>query len=179
MTEEEHVVLVDDFNNVIGTTPKSGVHTLYTPLHRAFSAFLFNDKNELLLQQRSHLKKTWPLAWSNSCCGHPGLGESNVDAAYRRVRFELGGTIESIQEVSPYRYRFEKDGVVENEICPILLGRIKTELKVNPDEVESITWITWDGFLEEIQEQSDKYSPWCKEEALILNDLDVFKTFLQ
>jgi isopentenyl-diphosphate delta-isomerase len=67
----ELVVLVDENNTVLGTMPKSEVHGAETPLHRAFSIFLFNAEKKLLLQQRSHVKKTWPLAWSNSCCGHP------------------------------------------------------------------------------------------------------------
>ena len=101
-TEEEHVVLVDENNVVLGTTPKATVHTDNTPLHRGFSVFLFNDKNELLLQQRSHLKKTWPLAWSNSCCGHPALNESNEDAVKRRVQFELGIVLDTVEVYSPY-----------------------------------------------------------------------------
>ena len=174
----EHVVLVDEHNVVLGTTPKATVHTDATPLHRGFSAFLFNEKNELLLQQRSHKKKTWPLAWSNSCCGHPALNESNEDAVRRRVAFELGGQVDSIQEVSPYRYRFSKEGVVENEICPILIGRIRSDFTSNFDEVETTVWITWNDFLEEIERNPEKYSPWCREEALILNSLGTFKSFL-
>jgi len=71
MLNVEKVVLVDEENNVLGTTDKSTVHTANTPLHRGFSAFIFNSKQEILLQQRSKYKKTWPLVWSNSCCGHP------------------------------------------------------------------------------------------------------------
>ena len=174
----EHVVLVDENNSVLGTVPKAEVHSQETPLHRGFSAFLFNERNELLLQQRSHKKKTWPLAWSNSCCGHPALNESNTDAVKRRVAFELGGEVEYIEEVSPYRYKFSKEGIVENEICPILLGRMKSDFSSNPDEVEATAWITWSDFLEEIERNPDKYSPWCREEALILNDLKIFVSFL-
>ncbi len=54
----EHVVLVDESNTILGTTPKAEVHTMETPLHRGFSAFLFNEHDELLLQQRSSKKKT-------------------------------------------------------------------------------------------------------------------------
>lgn len=41
-TTTELVVLVDEENNIIGTMPKSEVHSANTPLHRAFSVFLFN-----------------------------------------------------------------------------------------------------------------------------------------
>src|SRR5258708_6704908 len=87
---EEYVVLVDDHNNVLSTAPKLPTHNHNTPLHRGFSVFLFNTKGQLLLQQRSHTKKTWPLVWSNSICGHPLLDETPIDAAKRRLQFELG-----------------------------------------------------------------------------------------
>ncbi len=173
----ECVVLVDENNVVLGTMPKSEVHTDNTPLHRGFSAFLFNEHNEFLLQQRSHTKKTWPLAWSNSCCGHPALDESNEDAARRRVQFELGTKAENVEVLSPYRYTYAKEGVMENEICPILVGRIMGEVHPNSDEVESVAWITWENFLEEIQKNPLKYSPWCREEAHILDRLYSFKKF--
>jgi isopentenyl-diphosphate delta-isomerase len=168
MTTEEHVVLVDENNSPIGTVSKQTVHTADTPLHRGFSAFLFNQKGELLLQQRSHVKKTWPLMWSNSVCGHPALGEENVDAARRRARFELGLELDDVAEVAPYRYKAVKDGVMENEICPILVGRVSNEPQFNPEEVEAVKWVSWQEFLEEIRSNPDTYSVWCREEAEIL-----------
>ncbi len=171
----ELVVLVDEDNNMLGTMPKSEVHGANTPLHRAFSVFLFNKDKKLLLQQRSHVKKTWPLAWSNSCCGHPGLDESNIDAAKRRIQDELGMTVEWIEEISPYRYQFTKDGVMENEICPIHIGYTESEPVINPLEVEAIEWISWADFLERIENNTDIYSPWCVEEALILSASEKFK----
>ena len=155
--------------------PKSEVHGVETPLHRAFSIFLFNAEKKLLLQQRSHVKKTWPLAWSNSCCGHPGLDESNIDAAKRRIQDELGMSISWAEEASPYRYQFSKDGVMENEICPILIGYTQDVPVINPDEVEAVEWITWADFLAEIENNTDKYSPWCIEEAMILEKSGILK----
>ena len=165
----EHVVLVDEENRVLGTTPKSSVHGATTPLHRGFSLFLFNQKGQLLLQQRSHTKKTWPLVWSNSVCGHPALDESNVDAAKRRLSFELGMSATHIEEISPYRYTFVRDGVMENEICPILVGMTEEESTLNSEEVEATRWVLWSDFLREIEEHPSTYSEWCEEEARILS----------
>ncbi len=175
-TPPELVVLVDEQNNILGTMPKSEVHGAETPLHRAFSVFIFNADKKLLLQQRSHTKKTWPLAWSNSCCGHPGLDEPNTDAVKRRVKDELGMNISWVEEASPYRYQFTKDGVMENEICPIHIGYTENEPVINPDEVEAVEWISWTDFLEEIKNNTDKYSPWCVEEAMILEKSGILKT---
>jgi isopentenyl-diphosphate Delta-isomerase len=171
----ELVVLVDENNAILGTMPKSEVHGAETPLHRAFSIFIFNSEKKLLLQQRSHVKKTWPLAWSNSCCGHPGLDESNIDAVKRRLRDELGMSISWTEEAAPYRYQFTKDGVMENEICPIHIGYTEDEPVINPDEVEAIEWISWTDFLEEIHNNTDKYSPWCIEEAIMLEKSGILK----
>jgi isopentenyl-diphosphate Delta-isomerase len=168
---EEHVVLVDEHNNVLGTAPKATVHQAVTPLHRAFSAFLFAADGRLLLQQRSHKKKTWPLMWSNSVCGHPALGEDTLDAVRRRMRDELGLTAVTLREAAPYRYTFSKDGVMENEICPIHVGTIDTEPVLNPDEVEAVRWVEWSDFMREVREHPEHYSEWCVEEALILDTL--------
>ena len=164
----EKVVLVDENNEVLGTMPKSEVHGPETPLHRGFSLFLFNHQGELLLQQRSGTKKTWPLVWSNSVCGHPALDESNVDAAKRRLLFELGMHASHIEEVAPYRYSFVRDGVMENEICPILVGLTDGEPKPNKEEVEATRWMAWKDFLEEIKTKPGTYSEWCEEEAELL-----------
>jgi isopentenyl-diphosphate Delta-isomerase len=169
----ELVVLVDEHNNQIGTASKDTVHTKNTPLHRAFSLFLFNNKKELLLTRRADIKKTFPGVWTNSVCGHPGPGETPVVAAKRRLADELGITGVEVKEVSSYRYRFaDKNGIVENEICPILVATFDGNPKVNPDEVDDWKWMDWKQFLLEIKNNPDIYSPWSREEAVILQQKD-------
>lgn len=174
----EEVVLVDEANNVLGTMPKSEVHQRETPLHRAVSLFLFNTESKLLVQQRAGTKKTWPLVWSNSVCGHPGLHEENLATVARRLDFELGLKADWIEEAAPYRYRVSKDGVMENEICPIHIGVTSTEPRPNPDEVEAVRWLTWDEFLTAIREQPEDWSPWCIEEAALLEKTPRFRELL-
>ncbi|MAF80161.1 isopentenyl-diphosphate delta-isomerase [bacterium] len=174
----EHVVLVDQDNNVLGTMPKSEVHTKETPLHRGFSAFIFKGK-DLLLQQRSHEKKTWPLVWSNSLCGHPALNESNADAVKRRLKDELGLHVEHIEEASLYRYKFTRDGVMENEICPILIGKTDKDPNLNPKEVEAVRWVPWEEFVKETEEHPERYSEWCIEEVAILKENEKLKKLLE
>lgn len=170
----EFVVLVDEQNHEIGTRPKEGTHTTYTPLHRGFSLFLFNNKKEVLVTRRSHTKKTFPGIWTNTVCGHPGPGESTVAAATRRLNEELHiGGIE-IKEVSPYRYRFtDIHGIVENEICPILVGFGEAKPTVNEKEVASWKWVPWKDFLSDTVRNPTSYSPWCVEEAAIIEKLHI------
>ena len=121
--DTELIVLVDEQNRELGTMPKADVHGATTPLHRAFSSFVFRSSDKhLLLQQRSAKKRTWPLIWSNSCCGHPGPGESNVDAARRRLKYELGLVPTVLEEVAPYRYCFTKDGAMNRRRVRISSG---------------------------------------------------------
>ncbi len=84
-------------------------------------------------------------------------------------------TVAWIEEAAPYRYQFSKDGVMENEICPIHIGYTDATPHINPDEVEAIEWISWNDFLTEIKNNTDKYSPWCVEEAMILEESGILK----
>jgi len=171
----EYVVLVDEKNQPIGTALKLEVHTGDTPLHRGFSAFLFNARGKLLLQQRAHGKKTWPLVWSNSVCGHPMLGETSEAAAARRFRDELGLDIKNIEVVLPdYRYRAVRDGIVENEFCPVMVAFSDSQPALNPDEVESVRWIGWKAFVAEVRAHPERYSEWCVEETKLLDASPAF-----
>lgn len=105
---------VDENDTIIGTLSKYQAHridpiTLKAPLHRAFSVFLLkpngNGEYDLLLQQRSKQKLTFPLLWANSCCSHPieGLGEDTEDvvtgivkAARRKLNHELGISLDIV-----------------------------------------------------------------------------------
>lgn len=184
MKNQDYVVLVDRQNKVLGTAPKLATHNQNTPLHKAFSLFLFNFKGELLLQQRSRKKKTWPLIWSNSCCGHPMLNESNIDAARRRLKFELGIDFNNFYEILPnFSYKAEMYGIVENEICPVLVAFTDKDPIINKEEVEDTKWISWQDFLKEINDRPGKYSVWCEQEAKLLAKnkkfLELYKKFVK
>jgi len=180
----EEVVLVDKQNKVLGTAPKLATHNVNTPLHRGFSVFLFNSRGELLLQQRSHKKKTWPLVWSNSVCGHPMLNESNIDAAKRRLEFELGLDLDNVQEILPdFSYKAEMNGIVENELCPVMVDFTDEEPKPNSDEVEDVKWVNWQEFVDDVKNNPGKYSLWCEEETKLLEKdeefLKLYKKFVR
>jgi isopentenyl-diphosphate delta-isomerase len=175
----EHVVLVNESNQVLGIENKSVVHGKSTPLHRAFSVFIFDQQNQLLLQQRAEQKITWPLIWSNSCCGHPQLNESNIDAALRRCQFELGIEVTDIIEVAPYRYCFSYNNIIENEICPIIVARYNGQIAPNTEEVCDVKWIDWRAWLQQIALTPAQYSPWSVEESQILTNNHQFLTWLK
>ncbi len=96
MSIQEHVILVNDQGKVIGTQEKYAAHTSHTPLHLAFSSWLFNANGECLITRRALSKKAWPGVWTNSVCGHPQADEATEQAIIRRCRFEVGAEITDI-----------------------------------------------------------------------------------
>ena len=86
------------------------------------------------------------------------------------MRDELGLKDIKIREVSPYRYTFaDKNGIVENEICPILVSFSDQKPTINFNEVSDWKWIGWETFLEEIKVILNRILHGVRDEAIILN----------
>jgi isopentenyl-diphosphate delta-isomerase type 1 len=173
---EEWVVLVDEEDRPIGRARKTEVHHAATPLHRGFSLFLFDAAGRTLVQRRSAAKRTFHGLWSNSCCGHPAPGESVLAAARRRARDELGAAPRALAVLlADFRYRAEADGVVENELCPVLVGEIEGEpLRPDPAEVAELRWLGWPELLAELAAHPESWSSWSAEEARTLDAAPAF-----
>ena len=177
---EELVVLLDEQGREIGTAPKSSVHSAATPLHRAFSCYLFGPDDQLLLTRRALTKATFPGIWTNSFCGHPAPGESDEHAIRRRARAELGLDVTDIRIALPhFRYRAESGGIVENEICPVYLARTDQEPQPHRDEVEDHRWSAWTDFTGAITEDPAGFSPWAQEQTSELVDGPSVRNYLQ
>ena len=162
----ESVVLLDEEGRPIGTADKRSVHHVDTPLHLAFSCYLFDQDGNVLVTRRALHKHTWPGARTNACCGHPGPGEGIVDAVRRRVRQELGTEITDLRLLLPgYRYRVELDGVVENEMCPVFVATATAPVRPDPEEVAEVAWEPWAGFRTGVLDGTRDVSPWCRDQV--------------
>lgn len=170
VTGVEQVVLLDEDGRATGVMDKAVVHHRATPLHLAFSCYVFNSRDEFLLTQRAHGKTTWPGIWTNSCCGHPAPGEDGETATRRRLIDELGVHVGEIFLALPrFRYRATmSNGIVENEMCPVFWARAADDsavIRPNPDEVADTRWVNWARFSSEVLDGSAAISPWCEQQV--------------
>ncbi|CAN6351004.1 unnamed protein product [Urochloa humidicola] len=184
---EDECILVDEQDNVIGHESKYNCHLMEKieaghALHRAFSVFLFNSKYELLLQQRSGTKVTFPLVWTNTCCSHPLYRESELieencvgvrNAAQRKLFDELGIVADELPvdqfiPLGRMLYKAPSDGKWgEHELDYLLFMVRDVKLNPNPEEVADVKYMNRDQ-LKELLRKADagedgvKLSPWFR-----------------
>jgi isopentenyl-diphosphate delta-isomerase len=158
----DRVVLLDETGHAQGVADKTAVHHDRTPLHLAFSCYIFNSSGQFLLTRRAFGKHVFPGVWTNSCCGHPGPDEALDAAVLRRVRQELGITLPSAVLLLPrFRYQARMDGVLENELCPVYAGYYDGPLDPDPEEVADVKWVEWSDFCSSVLAGQQPISPWC------------------
>nr|GEW53168.1 isopentenyl-diphosphate delta-isomerase I [Tanacetum cinerariifolium] len=184
---DDECILVDESDNVVGHDTKYNCHLMEKietgkMLHRAFSVFLFNSKYDLLLQQRSGTKVTFPLVWTNTCCSHPLYRESELisedvlgvrNAAQRKLLDELGIPAEDVPvdqftPVSRMLYKAPSDGKWgEHELDYLLFIVRDVAVNPNPDEVADIKYVNQEDLKELLRkadagEEGLKLSPWFR-----------------
>lgn len=169
----DHVTLLADDGSAVGTMPKSEVHTTDTPLHLAFSCYVFDTQGRLLVTRRALAKKTWPGVWTNSFCGHPRPDEAMSDAVKRHGLSELGMQLSEIRLALPeYRYRaVDASGIVENEVCPVHVAVLDGDLTANPDEVSEWAWVDADALSASVENAPFAFSPWLVEQLPLLRQV--------
>jgi isopentenyl-diphosphate delta-isomerase len=157
----EQLILVDEHDNQTGVMDKLSVHQKGL-LHRAFSVFIFNSKDELLLQQRAENKYHSSLLWSNTCCSHPVDGEKISDTIERRLKEEMGLNCNTGFAFSfIYKSNFQ-NGLTEYEFDHVYFGRSDELPKPNPQEVKDWKYITLENLEKEISASSQQFSEWLK-----------------
>tara|TARA_R110002050_G_scaffold11921_19_gene39702 strand:- start:27672 stop:28199 length:528 start_codon:yes stop_codon:yes gene_type:complete len=158
---EENVILVNENDEQIGLMPKMEAHEKAL-LHRAFSVFIFNDNNELMLQQRALNKYHSPGLWTNTCCSHQREGESDIQAGKRRLQEEMGFAVDLKESISfIYKAPFD-NGLTEHEFDHILIGIYNNLPKINTDEVADWKWMSLETIKDDMVINSEIYTEWFK-----------------
>ena len=169
------VVLVDSEDNEIGRMEKLEAHEKGI-LHRAFSVLVFNNRNELLLQQRAFGKYHSEGLWTNTCCSHPLPGETNISAAKRRLQEEMGFVCD-LEEIFNFLYRAELDnGLIENEIDYVIIVKSDKTPLLNLKETIAYKWMNLEDIQQDILVNPTYYTHWFK--IIILNHFDKLTTYL-
>ena len=184
----DELILVDENDNSIGSISKLNGHLLSNNNkhpHRAFSIFLFDSKNRLLLQKRAQKKITFPLLWTNTCCSHPlniesqNTPEKITNALVARLDYELNIKTENniYQLIDKILYRApSNDKFEEFEIDYLFIAKLNDDSEnndyiygennlkkiINKDEVDDIKFDTIENILKEIELHPEQFTPWFK-----------------
>ncbi|MHA2105345.1 MAG: isopentenyl-diphosphate Delta-isomerase [Candidatus Hodarchaeales archaeon] len=161
----ENVILVDEKDNKKGEEEKLKAHEKGL-LHRAFSIFVFNSKNELLLQQRAFHKYHSKGLWTNTCCSHPRSTETLEEAVNRRLEEEMG-FITNLKEIFDFIYKAQVENLIEHEFDHVFIGNYEGEVTPNPEEVHDFKWVTKNELETDAKNHPEKYTEWFK---IIINE---------
>ena len=197
----DELILVDENDNNIGSISKLNGHLISNKNkfpHRAFSIFLFDSKNRLLIQKRAQKKITFPLLWTNTCCSHPlnieseNTPEKITNALIKRLNYELGIKTENeiYKLIDKILYRAPSNEIYEEfEIDYLFIAKLqddsensnyiygKDNLKkiINKDEVDDIRFDSIENILKEIEIHPEQFTPWfiilMKNKGKLMDDI--------
>lgn len=166
----EQVILVDQLDQELGIMQKLEAHQKGL-LHRAFSVFVFNDKNELMLQKRASGKYHSGGLWTNTCCSHPAPAEKVEDACHRRLKEEMGFDTE-LEFVTSFIYKAELDNnLTEHEYDHVYAGRYNLSPQLNLQEAEDWKFVNMEFLERDLEMNPHHYTVWFK---IIFNDVHSF-----
>jgi isopentenyl-diphosphate delta-isomerase len=157
----ELLILVDENDNEVGLMEKLAVHQKGL-LHRAFSLFVFNSDDELLLQQRADEKYHSPGLWSNTCCSHPNSNEILPATINRRLKEEMGM---QAQIEFQFSFIYQADfgnGLKEHEFDHVYFGRSDAKPIPNEDEIKDWKYMSLQKLKEDVALNPQCYSSWLK-----------------
>lgn len=180
----ENCIVLDYNDNQVGSGTKKLCHLMTNIdkglLHRAFSVFLFDDQNRLLLQQRASEKITFADMWTNTCCSHPLCVDSEMGATFpaavqgvkvaaqRKLDHELGipakdVPLEDFKFLSRIHYMAPSNGPWgEHEIDYILVIKANATVAPNPNEVRDIVYVSQDELRAMFADPNLKFTPWFR-----------------
>lgn len=162
MQQNDRVILVDENDKATGTEEKLKAHELGL-LHRAISVFVFNSNGKMLLQKRAGHKYHSGGLWTNTCCSHPAPGEETIDAAKRRLKEEMGISVNELQFAFSFIYKVELDNsLTEHELDHVFLAVSDHEPVLNTDEASAFEYQDLNTIREKIKLHPEQFTFWFK-----------------
>ena len=159
--ERNKVVVVNEKDEPIKEADKMEAH-LHGILHRAFSVFIFNSKQQMLIHKRAANKYHGAGLWTNACCSHPQWGEDIAKSALQRLEYEMGINCK-IEKLFSFVYKAEvENGLVEHELDHVFMGFIDDEPTINTEEVEEYKWISKQILLQQVHSDPEKFTHWFR-----------------
>ena len=158
----EQIILVDKHDRALGPIEKLAAHRRPAKLHRAFSIFIFNSKNQMLLQLRGHGKYHFGGLWTNACCSHPRWGEDLKTATQRRLWQECRIKTK-LREVDSFIYRANFNAkIAEHEFDHIFVGKHDGKFAFDRSEADGWAFLDCEALLKDVNANSSHYTPWFK-----------------
>jgi len=158
---EQQVIIVNEADEIKGAAGKMEAHRKGL-LHRAFSVFVFNNKGEMLLQQRAMNKYHSGGLWTNACCSHPSPGEEIRDAATKRLKKEMGFETE-LEKIFDFVYKAEfENGLIEYEFDHVFVGEHEGEVEFCGEEVMDYCYKSMQDISNSLHEHPLKYTAWFR-----------------
>jgi len=158
---EENVILVDKNDTQIGLMSKLDAHKKGV-LHRAFSVFVLNNNNEIMLQKRAYNKYHSGGLWTNTCCSHQREGENSIEAGKRRLLEEMGFETQ-LKIITSFIYKVEfENGLTEHELDYLLIGKYLKSPVINKQEVADWKWMKVELIADDIKLNPNNYTSWFK-----------------
>lgn len=175
--DDQVIIVCDDKGNPTGEyIPKEEGHSGEGRKHLAICVLLENSKGEVLLQRRKHkiFDNIWDVTGATNNLHINGKDESFIDAAKRCLKEEYGIEGVELKVFGKFNYFVQYGELCENEHCAILVGKYDGELDVNLEDAYEVKWVNKKEFLKDLEQNPDKYTPWCKEAVKILKEKSFF-----
>ena len=178
---EQTLILVDNYDRILGYAPRSICHTGKGKRHRAFVIALYNNNGEILLQRRRHALFT--NMWDLTGASHPlrlrGRNESYAEAAARCVRNEVGLRGISFRKIGAFNYFASQGKKCENENCALIVGKYDGKVKANPKVAYGFRWASLQETLKEIRKKPESFVMWARLGAKVLRKHSLGKHLLK
>ena len=142
----------------LGVKTRSECHTANPGFyHKPAWTWVYNSKNEILVQKRAMCKKRYAGYWDMACAGHVAAGETSKQGAIREAKEEIGLDVSEDDVKLMFEHIEDEDYWEIGQVFFIKADKEIEDFTLQKDEVEEVKWLTFDEFKKLFY--SDKWAP--------------------